>query len=432
MSKTPQDAAPDTQEDPYALDLNPLTVEDAAEKAIDKAASMKASDLFVLSHEDYVALHVRHLGRVRKLGIVSAEKGRRLVQHIKVQAEMDVAEHRRPLDGRMIHDSDDDRIGTVDLRVNAIPTLYGEDLAIRLLLRNAHQLKLDQLGLTRKQHGEFRAMIEGPGGLVLCVGPTGAGKTTSLYAALHHLHDGTLKINTIEDPIEYGIEGIRQSQIEPAIGVGFAELLRGVLRQSPDVIMVGEVRDEATAQTAVRAANAGRLVLATVHAGVATGAVETMLNFGVNPHFLASALRGVIAQRLIRTLNPEKRLKVDLGGYDDLFEPIRDLHRGEPEIYAADTKAPNEGYADRTGVFEIFRVGADSRRLINDAADAATLRRKAIDEGMLDFRRAALLKVADGSTSLEEIFRVIPFEFLQGEEEAGAQALSDHPEEVPA
>lgn len=434
MSESPSPTASDQASEDIGetqLDLNPLTVEDAAARVIDTAAAMSASDLFVLSHDDYVAIHVRHLGRVRKLGIVSSDKGRRIIQHFKVIAEMDVAEHRRPLDGRFMHESDDESIGTVDLRVNAIPTLYGEDLALRLLLRDAKRLRLDQLGLTRKQHGELRSMIESPGGLVLCVGPTGAGKTTSLYAAIAHLNDGSRKINTIEDPVEYGIEGVRQSQIEPHIGVGFAEMLRGVLRQSADVIMVGEIRDETTAQTAVRAANAGRLVLATIHANVATAAVETMLNFGVNPHFLAAGLRGVVAQRLIRTLDTDTCTEVDLAGYYDLFEPVRDMIEGEPRLCAADPKAPNEGYRSQTGVFEVFRVQADSRRLINDATDSATLRQKAIDEGMLDFSRATLLKVAYGTTSLDEAFRVIPFEFLRGEEEAGAQVLADHAEETP-
>ena len=415
----------------FELDLNPLTVEDAAARVIDKAASMNASDLFVFSQADYFAIHIRHLGRVRKLGIVSSDKGRRIVQHFKVIAEMDVAEHRRPLDGRFMHESEDESIGTVDLRVNAIPTMHGEDLALRLLLRDAKRLQLDQLGMTSKQLGEYRAMIEGPGGLVLCVGPTGSGKTTSLYAAIEHLNDGSRKINTIEDPIEYGVEGVRQTQIAPSIGVGFAEMLRGVLRQSSDVIMVGEVRDEATAETAVRAANAGRLVLATVHANVATAAVETMLNFGVNPHFLAAGLRGVIAQRLIRTLDPDTRVEVDLSDYDELFEPIRDQLEDKPQLFAADVTAPNEGYKSQTGVFEVFRVHADTRRLINDAADSATLRQKAIDEGMLDFRRSALHKAAQGITSLEEIFHIIPFEFLRGQEEAGARQLADHAEEAP-
>lgn len=430
MTASPSPATNNESSD-IQLDVNPLTVEDAAAHVIDKAASMNASDLFLLSHEDYVAIHVRHLGRVRKLGIVSSDKGRRLIQHFKVIAEMDVAEHRRPLDGRFMHESEDPAIGTVDLRVNAIPTMYGEDLALRLLLRDAQRLQLGDLGLTSKQHGEFRSMLESPGGLVLCVGPTGAGKTTSLYAAIEHLNDGSRKINTIEDPIEYGIEGVRQTQIAPNIGVGFAEMLRGVLRQSSDVIMVGEVRDEATAQTTIRAANAGRLVLATVHANVATAAVETMLNFGVNPHFLAAGLRGVIAQRLIRTLDPDSRTEVDLSGYDELFEPVRPLLDTEPKLFAPDTTQPNEGYQSQTGVFEVFRVQADSRRLINDAADSATLRQKAIDEGMLDFRRSALLKVAQGTTSLEEVFRVIPFEFLRGQEQAGAQMLTDHDQQTP-
>ena len=420
MSQPPSSQAP--SDDQYQLDLNPMSVEAAAERMFEHAAQMNASDLFLMSQEDFVAIHVRHLGRVRKLGIVSADKGRRLIQHVKVQSELDVAEHRRPQDGRFIHESDDESLGPIDIRVNSIPTLYGEDLSLRLLHRMSRKFGLEDLGMLRSQLGEARSLIDRPGGLVLCVGPAGAGKTTTLYSAIHRLHDGSLKINTIEDPVEYGIDGVRQSQIDPAVGVGFAEMLRGVLRQSPDVIMVGEVRDEDTAQAAVRAASAGRLVLASVHANVATAAVETILNFGVNPHFLATALRGVIAQRLVRTLDEQRRIEVDLDHHVEMFEPVRPILEDEPKLFAASGEGPNDGFSGLTGVFEIFRVTPETRHLINEEADTSELRRAAIRDGMIDFRRAALVKVARGETSLDEVFRVVPFDFLRADEESLEEA----------
>jgi len=415
MTQETNSTEPKTQA-AHQLDLNPLTVEDAADRMFQTAAEMRASDLFILSHENYMSVQVRHLGKMLNLGIISPEKGKRLIQYIKGQSEMDVSERRRPSDGRWLYNSES-LSEAVDMRINTIPTLFGEDMTIRLLLHRQSQYQLDQLGMTTKQLGEFRAMIESPGGLVLCVGPTNAGKSTTLYAALHHLHDGTRKINTIEDPIEYAIDGVRQSQVDPILKVGFDDLLRGVMRQSPDVLMIGEIRDTETANIAIRAANSGRLVLASIHASVATSAVEAMLSFGVNPHFLATGLRGVIAQRLVRTLNPEKRLTVDLDGHHGLIDPIRHLIDHEPKLFAADPTAPHQGYVGRTGIFEVFQTEGEIRRLIATEVDAMNLRSKAIQLGMMEFRLSALLKVAQGITSIEEIFNAIPSEFLTLDEE---------------
>ena len=214
-------------------------------------------------------------------------------------AGMDISEHRRPTDGRRIGVFDGRRL---DLRINCIATLHGEDVAIRMWDHDQGLLGLDELGMATGDLKKLQQMLQCPTGLILVTGPTGTGKTTTLYAALEALNDGTRKINTLEDPIEYALAGVRQSQVVPKIGIGFPELLRSILRQAPDVIMVGEIRDEGTAHTAVRAANSGHLVLATLHSPVAASAVQSMLALGTSPFFLSSCLLGVVAQRLVITI----------------------------------------------------------------------------------------------------------------------------------
>jgi type II secretory ATPase GspE/PulE/Tfp pilus assembly ATPase PilB-like protein len=259
-------------------------------------------------------------------------------------------------------------------------------------------------------------MIDAPAGLVLMTGPTGSGKTATQYAALLRLNDGRRKINTIEDPVEYLVDGIRQSQVNPSVDLGFSELLRAVLRQSPDIIMVGEIRDAETAQIAVHAANSGTLVFATVHAASAPGAVQSMRSLGVHSHFLANALRGVVSQRLVRTFCEACRVSFDLSDAPHTFEEVKPfLSDGEgAALYAPrGCEACNaEGYAARTGVFEVMSITRTLREVISDGASAGDIRASAVEDGMLEFRHAALLKVARGLTSVEEVFRVIPPEHL--------------------
>jgi len=396
------------------VDVSKLPVEEAVGKLVDHAVSIGASDLFFATNEQHVAVQARHLGMVRLISIIPSEVGRRMLSHIKGRAAMDLAERRRPLDGRWIYKPDEN--STVDLRINTIPTLYGEDLAIRVLARDKQLFTLNNIGMSREQLGNFTAMIDSPGGLVLITGPTGSGKTATMYAGLMRLNDGKRKINTIEDPVEFSIEGLRQSQINPGVSLGFADLLRSVMRQSPDVIMIGEIRDRETAETAVRAANSGHLVLATIHAAHAPGAVQSMKGLGVHPHFLSTSLRGVVAQRLVRTLCPKCRISIDLADAPHTFDEIRAwLAPDEGKvIYAAKgCEACNMmGFAGRSGVFEVMPVTREIRELISEGRPTREIRDKAVSQKMLEFRHAALLKVARGETSTEEVFRVIPSEHL--------------------
>ena len=202
-----------------------------------------------------------------------------MISHVKANADMDIAERRRPMDGRWINEIGARRL---DMRVSAVPTLHGEDMTIRIWDHSLGLLSIEELGMSRLELSKLTYMLNHPSGLILVTGPTGTGKTTTLYACLQYLNDGTHKINTLEDPIEFALEGVRQSQINTKLGLDFPELLRSILRHAPDIIMVGEIRDKDTATTAVRAANSGHLVLATLHSPTAAGAVQSMLALGAH------------------------------------------------------------------------------------------------------------------------------------------------------
>ena len=400
------------------LDLAKLGPEVAVHRLVDYAILLPASDLFIASNENEVEVSVRHLGVIQPIAHLTSEVGRKLILHLKAAAGMDHQEKRRPQDGRWIYTGDG--LATIDLRVSIIPTLHGEDIALRILSRDRNLFTLDNIGMTDGQLVRFESMLSGPSGLILITGPTGSGKTATLYAGLQRLNNGFRKINTIEDPIEFSIAGVRQSQVNPALDLGFNDLLKSVLRQSPDVIMVGEIRDDETADIAVRAANSGSLVLATIHSPVASAAVHSLRSLGVHPHFIANSLRGVVSQRLIRTLCPQCKVVIDLSESPATFDEVRPwLTPDEGRTLCAARGCPAcqmLGYQGRTGVFEVLPATQSIRSLIADGATTRAIREQALIDGMLEFRLSALLKVARGITSTEEVFRVIPPEHLLQED----------------
>lgn len=391
-----------------------LPAHEVVDHFLEQAAELRASDLYFTSEESHVSVSVRHLGLVRHLGRLPRVLGHHCIAHVKALADMDTTEHRRTLDGRWLHDRPDGR--RIDLRVNILPTLHGEDCALRLLTREVGLRALYDLGMIRREYNDLLAMLNTSGGLILLTGPTGAGKTTTGYACLRYLNDGTRKIHTIEDPIEYEVEGVRQSAVNPRLDVTFPELLRSVLRHAPDVILIGEIRDPVAATTAVQAAICGHLVLATVHAPVATGAIETMRALGIPPYFLASALLGVVAQRLVRTLCGACAVPVPLDALPHTFDEVRpwlELDQGKC-LYAARgcPACRGTGYTGRTGVFEVLRISHAVRRAIAEGQPGPLLREQAVKGGLLELRQAALLKVAQGKTTAEEVIRTIPPEYL--------------------
>jgi type II secretory ATPase GspE/PulE/Tfp pilus assembly ATPase PilB-like protein len=431
---------------PCSSDYADLRPEAAVAAMLDRATLLGASDLFFSYNGDHVSVSIRLMGIVRPLARLTTDHGRRCTSYIKAMAGMDLAEQRRPLDGRWIRegndglraspasddaDEDDEEgdeddgssipfsnpgVGQIDLRVSTIPTLHGEDMAVRLLVGTPRLVALEQLGMSRHELNELTAMLDTPSGLVLVSGPTGSGKTTTLYACLRYLNNGERKIHTIEDPIEYSVPGLRQSQINLKADVGFPELLRSVLRQSPDVILIGEIRDAITAEIAIRAANSGHLVLASVHAPSALGTVQSLLSLGASAHFLSSSLKGVIAQRLIRTLCQGCRMPFDLDSSVHLFDEVRHwLEPGEGRALHGARGCPaclQTGYSGRIGVFEVLRISRELRRMIAKSRPTGELREAALRAGLLDLRRAALLCVARGLSNAEEVLRAIPPEDL--------------------
>jgi type II secretory ATPase GspE/PulE/Tfp pilus assembly ATPase PilB-like protein len=332
---------------------------------------------------------------------------------------MDIAERFRPLEGRWIFRRDTG--SPVDLRLNTMPTLFGEDLTCRILDRDKGLRPLDDLNLGHGVTQDLLSLLKHPSGLILVTGPTGSGKTTTLYGCLQHLHDGRRKINTLEDPVEYVLEGVRQAQINPRMGSDFPILLSACMRQAPDIIMIGEIRDGRTAQIAVRAANSGHLVLATLHAPLAAAAAYNLMALGVNAHFLASGLLGILSQRLLRHLCSRCRASIDVSDCPSLFDDVRELLPPD----SVDTMyAPvgcdacyQQGYDKLICVCEVMTLNEPLRRMIVEGQPMHRLHQEAIRNRMVDLRRAALLRIASGETTTEEMFRQIPFEYFDAAEE---------------
>lgn len=385
----------------------------AFESLLKEAIERRASDLFLLADRDRMTISLRRCGLVEKLKEVEPLMGRQIINVVKNWAAMDLIERRRPLDGRIGLQYEGREI---DIRVNTLPTQFGEDATLRLLDPHQEVRSLDDLGLTIHEKNRIISFLNRPSGLILVTGPTGAGKTTTLYACLSHLNNGVRKINTIEDPIEYSIPGIRQSQVNRGIALDFSQLLASVLRQAPDVVMIGEVRDVETAATAVRAANSGHLVFATLHAPVAAGAIQSMFALGAAPHFLASSLVGIIAERLVRQLCPHCRRAYELPDASGMFAGINGLIDGEPAnvIYVplGCSRCGDSGYSGRCGVFEILAASHKVRQLIAAQRPRDEIHQAAADEGMISFRQASLAALAAGRTSVEEVVRVIPSQVL--------------------
>ena len=380
---------------------------------IERAAELHVSDLFLLAEETGLRVAFRRMGGIETVAALPLETGRSVVTLLKAEAGIDLGDRRRPHEGRRIQ-TVGDRV--IDLRINIIPTLYGEDVTARLLDRKFGLRTLEQIGLTRIELNKMQAMLSNPSGLILVTGPTGTGKTTTLYAAVQYLNDGTRKINTLEDPVEYAVAGLRQSQANTKVGLDFPELLRNVLRQSADVIMIGEIRDEETAATAVRAANSGTVVLSTLHSPVAAGAVQSMAALGVNRYFLSNCLLGVVAQRLVRTLCPKCRVAYDISESPDTFSDIQSFLDPGFGTYifgpGSCEACLQQGYSGRTAIVELMVFNKALRQLVAKGCSSEELQTFAVQQGMLEFRRSAMVKVAMGVTSTEEVLRELPTDQL--------------------
>ncbi|MBM4154036.1 MAG: type II/IV secretion system protein [Lentisphaerae bacterium] len=327
-----------------------------------------------------------------------------VISRIKVMAGMDIAEKRLPQDGRI---SLRVRGEEIDVRVSTMPTVYGESVSLRLLMRSSGMLGMDKLGLCRDDEVVLRKLIAKPHGILLVTGPTGSGKSTSLYAWLHTINTVDLRIITVEDPIEYEMTGVNQVQMRPEIGLTFAVGLRHILRQDPDVIMVGEIRDKETAEIAIRAALTGHLVFSTLHTNDAPGAVTRLIDMGIEPFLVASSVEGLVAQRLVRRLCPacKRPAKVDDAFLEEIGFPR--AHLGEGIIYdpVGCDECRGSGFRGRTGIYEILVIDDAIRPLVTARASANEIKAEAVRRGMRTLRDDGWTKVLTGVTTIEEVLR---------------------------
>ena len=363
-----------------------------------------ASDIHFEPYEERYRIRYRLDGVLKNVAAPPIQMSRRLSSRLKVMAGLDIAEKRVPQDGRIKLNLS--RTKSIDFRVSTCPTLFGEKAVLRILDSSATKLGIEQLGFDKAQQEMFHEAVKKPYGMILATGPTGSGKTVSLYTALNMLNDEGRNISTVEDPVEIRVHGINQVAQNTKQGMTFARALRAFLRQDPDIIMVGEIRDLETAEIAIKAAQTGHLVLSTLHTNDAPQSITRLMNMGVPSYNITSAVNLVLAQRLLRTLHVCKK-KMDLppeallqAGFTK--EDLEDLVLYEPN----GCSECNEGYRGRTGIFEVMPITDEISRIILQKSDALAIADQARKEGILDLRQSALHKVAMGITDLIEINRV--------------------------
>jgi general secretion pathway protein E len=370
-----------------------------------RAVEGRASDIHIEPFENRLKVRYRIDGVLQEVEAPPAKSTAAVISRIKIMAKLNIAERRLPQDGRIMH-----RVGgkELDLRVSTVPTSHGESVVMRILDRESVVLDFDSLGFDDKIRSGFVKQLEMPHGIILVTGPTGSGKTTTLYTALSALNTPERKIITVEDPVEYQLEGINQIQAKSSIGLDFAHALRSIVRQDPDVIMIGEMRDLETARIAIQSALTGHLVLSTIHTNDAAGGVTRMLDMGVEDYLLTSTVNAILAQRLVRTLDPQSREP-----YEVLPELAQEL--GLPELdggrnyqFYRPVASPENptGYRGRTSILELLEISDPVRRLVMQHATSGELQDLAVSEGMRTMYQDGLLKCQTGVTTLDEILRV--------------------------
>ncbi len=367
-----------------------------------EAIKENASDIHLETFEKRLVVRFRVDGILREVLEPKRELAALLVSRIKVMARLDIAEKRIPQDGRISL-----KVGgrEVDVRVSTLPSANGERVVLRLLDKQAGRLNLQHLGMSTRDRDQMEATVRKPHGILLVTGPTGSGKTTTLYASLVSLNDRTRNILTVEDPIEYHLEGIGQTQVNSKVDMTFARGLRAILRQDPDVVMVGEIRDKETAEIAVQASLTGHLVLSTLHTNSAIGAITRLVDMGIEPFLLSSSLLGVLAQRLVRVLCPhcKEAYQADEAECTLLGVPFAQ----PPTLYHARgcAECHQQGYRGRTGIYELVVFDDHLRTLIHNAASEQDMTRHARSLGP-SIREDGRRKVLEGATTVEEVLRV--------------------------
>lgn len=397
--------------------LKQSTTTDSLIVILGASMQLGASDVHIEAEEDQIVVRFRLDGLLHDAAVLPRAVYRKLVNRIKLVSSLKLNIVDKPQDGRYTIKL---TTGDVDVRVSTVPTIYGESIVMRLLYQAREGLSLDSLGLSARDYDVLETQIQRPNGMVITTGPTGSGKTTTLYASMMLLNQPDVKILTLEDPVEYKMEGINQSQIDAGKGFTFAKGLRAMLRQDPDIAMVGEIRDLETADIAIQAALTGHLILSTIHTNSAAGAIPRFLSMGVKPFLLAPALNAIIGQRLVRRLNPVAKQKATLTPKQEakvreliqtMPEDVRHVAESKPfEFYTAPEYLPNGemGYKGRVGIYEIFEVTSEIEQMIlSGNVSEYDIENAAKAQGMRTMAQDGILKALDGVTSIDEVFRVI-------------------------
>lgn len=370
------------------------------------AIDVGASDIHIQPQNPDMLVRYRIDGLLRNEIEIPASAQQTVISHIKVIADMDISEKRLPQDG---HIEISHNAKEYDLRISSMPAIGGEKIVIRILDKSSNQWRLDDVVTDAEDNLKFRQLAKNPYGMILITGPTGSGKTTTLYSMLQLLNKPEKNIVTVEDPVEYRLDGITQIQVKSSIGMSFASALRSIVRQDPDIILIGEIRDIETAEIAISAAQTGHLVLSTLHANDAVTAVSRLINIGISPFLAASALLGTVTQRLIRKLCTKCK---------DSYEPTRDtisrtlglsLDNTELKLYkhSGCTDCYDVGYKGRQAIYEIMPVSAKIRKLIVESASEDIIKQQAIKEGMKSLHKSGINEVIKGKTDIAELQRII-------------------------
>ncbi len=370
---------------------------------IENAVNNHASDIHIEPIDEELRVRFRIDGVLREIMRTPVSMANPVVSRVKIMADLNIAERRLPQDGRISY-----LVGgkVIDFRVSTTPTMYGEKVVLRILDKSSVILETEALGLVERDRKTFEDLINRPYGIVLVTGPTGSGKTTTLYTALNQLNSPEKNIVTLEDPVEFNFKGVNQMQVNPKAGLTFATGLRALLRQDPDVIMVGEMRDNETAQIAVRSALTGHLVLSTIHTNDAASSITRLMDMEIEPFLLSASVIGIISQRLVRRICPQCAIEYLAGDMDhSLLEiPIESpfvIKKGQGCSYCI-----KSGYKGRIAIFEIMPITSGHRQLIERRAPVDELRNYAIDQGMITLKQAAIRLVLEGITTVEELLRV--------------------------
>ncbi len=391
------------QEDMYSEDVNNSPIVQLVKGMIDQAVRQRASDIHIEPMERQVRIRYRIDGALYEKAVYSIRLLPAIVARVKIIGGMDISEKRKPQDGRITQIVDRKEF---DIRVSILPTVYGEKIVMRLTSKNALTKEKSQLGLKADELKKFDHILKHPHGILLVTGPTGSGKSTTLYTALSELNKEDVNIITVEDPVEANIDGINQVQVNTKANLTFASALRSILRQDPDIIMIGEIRDQETASIAVQASITGHLVVSTLHTNSAASTITRLADMGIEPYLIADSTIGVIAQRLVRRLCPEckRKKKADAEELELLqMEPDADVTVYEP---CGCPRCDGTGFKGRIGVYEIMEVSQPLKSIISKGGTAEDIKNKALEEGMSTLRMSATRYVLEGITSVQEMMRV--------------------------